>query len=150
MAAKKKTTKSPPPKGPATPKGPTTAQAYYIESHWGKKEPAAIAADVQLPVAQVEAYLARLAESGARPAAPPPPAEPKSGPERAGFATRNGVTSMTQTASEMADESSGNSPFSNAERKAAMQEQQRQDAEKFAKVRLRGAVHVIDPSRPVT
>jgi hypothetical protein len=122
----------------------TTAEAFYIESHWGKKEPAAIAADIGREAKTVEAYLAKLAADGRQPA--PKPA-PKSGPERAGFAVHNGVTSMTQAASERGDDTIGNSPFTNPEVKAAVQEQNRKDAEEFSGKRLRNAVHVMNPNR---
>jgi hypothetical protein len=52
----------------------TTAEAFYIESHWGKKEPAAIAADIGRPAKTVEAYLAKLVgrRATARPASRSP------------------------------------------------------------------------------
>lgn len=124
----------------------TTAEAFYIESHWGKKEPAAIATDIGRPAATVEAYIAKLVADGRQPAPQPKPA---TGPERAGFAVHNGVTSMTQAASERGDDTIGNSPFTNPEVKAAVQEQNRKDAEEFSGKRLRNAVHVMNPNLPV-
>jgi predicted transcriptional regulator len=111
----------------------STAEAFYVESHWGKKDVKDIAKDLGRSVKTVLAYVAKLEEAGRQPEAKRP--EP-SAVEQAGYDPVNlkkGVTSATSTSTAKADES----------RKRTGRN------EEFFNSRAKNAIHVIDPNRPV-
>lgn len=100
----------------------TVAQKYYIEQHYGQKDDKSLAADTGLGVRTVRSILKKLEEEGFE---PQKPKRKKSGAERAGFGVKEGVVVMTESASMDADKPH---PKRNA--------------------RVRGGLHVIDPSQP--
>jgi hypothetical protein len=111
----------------------STAEAFYVESHWGKQTPKDIAKALKRSVKAVEAYVKKLEEAGQSP--PPPKPEPSS-VEKAGYDAvnlRKGVTSATSASTANADES----------RKRTGRN------EEFFNQRAKNAIHVIDPKRPV-
>jgi hypothetical protein len=132
MPAKKKTVKD-----------VTTAEAFYIESHWGRKDVEVIAKDLKLPQPLVEDYIAKLMDAGK---APPPKAKAKSGAEKAGFAVSPGTVSMTQTASQRADELAGTSPFADPAQQSEVVRQQ----DELARKKVARHIHVMNPDLPTT
>jgi hypothetical protein len=126
-----------------TAKDVTTAEAFYIESHWGKKDAAAVAKDLGLTTQLVEQYLGKLQEDGK---APPPKPAPKTGAEKAGFAVSPGTVSMTQGASERADELAGTSPFTGAAQQSEIVRRQ----DELARQKQARHIHVINPDLPTS
>ena len=102
----------------------TKAQAYYLETFFVDKTPKDLAKDTGLTVSVVKAYVTKLNEAGV---SPPHAAPARSTIEKAGYASRNGVVSMTQSASEKAD---------------AFKEEDR-------KGRRGPGIHIINPNLPV-
>ena len=104
----------------------TKAEAYYLETFFMDKLPEDLASDTNLSVATVKSYINKLKEAGISPTHAPPT---RTAIENAGYASRNGVVSMTQSASEKADE------FKESERKSG---------------RRPPGIHIINPKLPVT
>jgi hypothetical protein len=127
----KETTRKTVKKAAAKPKAdvlPTRAEAFYIEAHFGQKEPGDIAADLGLKVAVVFQYIETLKASGMEPAAvaPKPTAL-----QRAGYGERAGTVVATEASSTIADD------------------HRKDNAKKPINPRHAGSIHIIDPSRPV-
>lgn len=120
---------------PAPPRPLSKAEAFYVESHFGLKAAAALAAELGAPEASVAEYLESLRAAGFEPKAPKTPAE------KAGFAVNSGSVSMTPVSSERGDRfrgvtADGSKPV------------ERPRNEEFLAKRVPG-LHVINPDLPV-
>lgn len=120
-------------KKPAKPRDLNKAEAFYVESHFGTKPPQAIAADIDAPVASVEAYIEQLREAGFE------PKKQKTPIQKAGFAVSGGSVSMTKTASERGDDFRGVTADGAKAKKGRN--------EKFFQKRQAG-LHIINPDLP--
>jgi hypothetical protein len=119
------------------------AEAFYIESHFGKKSAEEIAKDLGKTVKKVQAYLDKLAEAGVEPAKPAT-ADPV---QQAGFAVHQGdssnvkTVSMTPQTSQLGDEIRGVTADGTVKKKP------RND--KFFGTRVPKNIHIIRPGEPV-
>jgi hypothetical protein len=108
----------------------TVSEAFYVESHFGTKEPKALAKEMGVPVKLVSEYVAKLKQENI---APPEAPKPKTSVEKAQFAVGNGTVSMTKGASEKGDD---------AHKKP-------RNESLYNSRRLRNCTAAIDPSKPI-
>lgn len=118
------------------------ADAFYIESHFGKKTAKEIGKDLGRTEKTVQAYFDKLTADGIAPAAQPEPVNPV---KSTGFLVKDGTVIMTPLASMNGDDSTGNSPMSNPEKRAEAQRKNRE----FELERNKKNHHIINPNMPV-
>jgi hypothetical protein len=117
----------------------TKAEAYCVESNYGKLPAEKIAEQFGLPLESVSLYIEQLAEAGVK----PQPATSQI--EKAGYAVHKGEgrgsqsVSMTQLAAELADEERGVT-FEGQGGKKKNKE--------FFERRVPNNIHIIDPGQP--
>jgi len=103
----------------------TTAEAFYVEAHFGTQTPEEIAKDLGLPAKRVKDYYAKLEESGME------PKKTKTRVQKAGFEEKEGSVSMTESSSIKVDKL------------------KRNRVKDFVDKRKGSSIHVIDPKKPV-